>query len=364
MILLIHAQQTLSKTIQHDGHDREYTLYIPSNYEFLNELPLLFNFHGGNGDIASQIAISDMRTLADQDGFMIVYPQALPDPNDGGSTQWTHKEPSTIDDVFFVEAMIDALADEYKIDEERVYACGYSNGGEFSLELACRLSNRIAAIGTVARSIFIETFEACTPTRPIGIISIHGTEDDYDGITFGGTTFYLSLNDLNQFWSTHNKTDLSPIVNDFSNISTTDGSNVQKWSWINGEACSSVVHLKVEGGGHDWPGSFGNMDINASEEIWNYVSQYDLNGVIDCELVSTKNQFSTEQIKILNNPTDGKIFIDVKALSTPLNFEIFSMIGTKIKGGIAYSEIDVSELPNDLYLLKIKNQIFKIIKLK
>lgn len=361
----LNAQQLLQKTIEHDGVTREYTLYIPSNYDDLSELPLLFNFHGGSGDIASQIAISDMRVLADSDGFLIVYPQALPDPNDGGSTQWTHKPPSTIDDVFFVEAMIDALALEYKVDEDRVYACGYSNGGEFSLELACRLSNRIAAIGTVARSIYIETFEACSPTRPIGIVSIQGTNDDYDGITFGGITYYLSMDDLNNFWSTHNNTDVDPTVVEIPNTSTTDGSTVDKFSWDNGDDCLSILHYKVNGGGHDWPGSFGNMDIDASEEIWNYVSQYDLNGLIDCATVSSTPSTLDDDIKILNNPTDGVFIIHHNNFVTPIGYEICTLYGQRlIRGQLVSnnSSIDISKLSNNLYLLKLANKTYKIIK--
>ena len=36
------------------------------------------------------------------------------------------------------------------------------------------------------------------------------------------------------------------------------------------------------GGGHDWPGSFGNMTIDANIEIWRFVSRYDINGLIGC----------------------------------------------------------------------------------
>ena len=135
----------------------------------------------------------------------------MPDPTDGGSTSWTHKEPTILDDIFFVEAMIDALASHYMIDESRVYACGYSNGGEFTFELACRLSDRIPSIGVVARSKYIETY---------------------------------------------NNTDTTPTVVQMPSLSSSDGSTVE--------------YYKVIGGGHDWPGSFGNMDIDASLVIWGF----------------------------------------------------------------------------------------------
>ncbi len=272
---ILTAQQLLEKTLLHDGETRAYTVYIPANYQADSPIPLLFNFHGGAGDIASHFFVSDMRPIADTAGFIVVYPQALPDPNAGGSAIWTHNPPTEVDDLFFVEAMIDTLATEYSIDEKRVYACGYSNGGEFSLELACRLSHRIAAIGSAARSMFIETFNNCSPASPIAVVTIHGTKDDYDGITFGGTTFYVSLEELNNFWSNFNQTATNPVITTLPNTNNSDGSTVEHFSWNNGNACVNVEHFKVINGGHDWPGSFGNMDMDASLEIWNYVSKFD-----------------------------------------------------------------------------------------
>ncbi len=78
--------------------------------------------------MASQVAISDLRSIADTAGFIAVYPQALPDPNDGGSTNWLHKDPTQVDDVLFIDALIDSLKNQWRIDTNRIYACGYSLG--------------------------------------------------------------------------------------------------------------------------------------------------------------------------------------------------------------------------------------------
>jgi polyhydroxybutyrate depolymerase len=272
-----------TRTILHDGEIREYAVFVPKSYQENTPVPLMFNFHGGSGDIASQIAIADMRSIADTAGFILVYPQALPDPNDGGSTNWLQKDPTTVDDIYFVEAMIDTLSSEYMIDQNRVYACGYSLGGEFSFELACRLSDRIAAVGSVARSMGTYIYGNCSPKHPTAIITIHGTDDDYDGIIWQGVTYYVSIDDVNKYWTDFNNTDSTPTVVQLPNLNSTDGSTVEHYSWNNGNGCVSVEHFEVIGGGHDWPGSFGNMDIDASLEIWNFVSKYDINGLIGCD---------------------------------------------------------------------------------
>ncbi len=278
-----------SRTLVHNGINREYFVYVPVTYDSTSQLPMIFNFHGGDGDIASAIQYSDMRTNADSVGFILVYPQALPDPNgkdpSKGGGVWTYKDASTtteVDNLGFVAAMIDKLASEYNIDEERVYASGYSNGGEFAFELACRLSNRIAAIGVVARTMFTETHNNCSPIHPTGVLTILGTSDpvsDYNGVWFDGVQYYLSADEVHNYWVSHNNCDTIPVFSALPDINTSDGSKVERYTWSNGDGGVYVQHYKVIGGGHDWPGSFGNMDIDASLEICNFVTKYDINGL-------------------------------------------------------------------------------------
>ena len=76
------AQGYISETIQHDGLLREYSIYVPASYDGTTDFPLLFNLHGGGGTIASHIGIADMSSIADTANFIVVYPQARPDPSD------------------------------------------------------------------------------------------------------------------------------------------------------------------------------------------------------------------------------------------------------------------------------------------
>ncbi len=359
------AQETIEKTLLHDGETRAYTVYIPSSYEENTAIPLLFNFHGGGGDIASQIAISDMRSLADIGEFIVVYPQALPDPNDDGATLWTHKEPTDVDDIYFVEAMINSLAAEYTIDENRVYACGYSNGGEFAFELACRLSDKIAAIGVVARSMYIETYEACSPAHPTGVVTIHGSEDEYEGITWAGITYYISLDDANSYWANYNNADATPIVIPLPNTSSSDGSTVEYYAWQNGDGCVDVDHYKVIGGGHDWPGSFGNMDIDANTVIWNFVSKYNLNGLINCNSTAVEEIENTaKELLLYPNPTANYITIESDVISNQ-TFYIYAKTGKLMQTGKINTHkkiINLSALAPSIYFIKVGTQTVKFLK--
>ena len=290
---LSFGQQLITENMIFDGQEREYLLYIPSSYDSTSEFPLLFSFHGGAGYAEYFIYENDMRPIADTANFIAVYPQGAIDP-EGGTTSWIHKAPTDHDDIFFIEAIIDALSLEYSVDQSRVYACGYSEGAVFSYELGCRLNSKIAAFAAVSGSMLenyyrddIYGWGPCTPVHPTSMMLIPGTLDDnphsnYEGESYYDMPLYMSADDITNYWSNYNNTDFNPIITNVEDSAPNDGSTVERKRWLNGDNCSSVQELKVIGGGHDWPGSSGNMDINASEEIWNFVSKYNTNGLINC----------------------------------------------------------------------------------
>lgn len=359
------SQSFISQTIYYDGNNREYELYIPENYNDSNAVPLLFNFHGGNGTTSDQIYLSDMRSLADENNFIIVYPQAIADPTDDGSLNWIFKGDSDHDDIYFIESIIDELSSQYSIDLTRVYACGYSLGGEFVYELLCRLNNKIAAGVVVARTMGQYQYENCNPEHPTAIMTILGTEDyesNYDGVVYNGVTYYISADDTHQYWTDYNNADINPSETELPNNNSSDGSTVTKRIWGNGEACVSVVELRINGGGHDWPGSTGNMDINSNNEIWDFVSQYSINGLIEeCSLsVNIENQ---SEFSYYPNPIENLLKINNQ--SDEESIFIFDLTGksvyeSKLVNG--YNIFDISVFKPGLYSVKIGAKIFKILK--
>ena len=367
------AQTFISKTIQYDGETREYEMYVPAIYDGNTAVPLIFNFHGGSGTIADQIAIADMSPMADTANFIAVYPQALPDPNDGGSANWIHKDPTTVDDVYFVDALIDSIASSYVIDFDRVYACGYSLGGEFTFELGCRLNNRIAAIGVVARTMQTHTYDNCSPVHPTGVMTILGTADgisDYNGIWWQGVQYYISADEMHNFWAIQNNCVPIATTTNVPNINTSDGSTVERNTWSTNSGCAYVEELKVISGGHDWPGSFGNMDIDATQEIWQFVSRYDLDGligIVDCGTTST-NEKDNSKLNYLAypNPFNEQIIIE-NNFSEWQDFRIYSTLGELVLSGKVNADfytVDLSDLPERIYFLEIGNQVTNLIKMK
>ncbi len=359
-----NAQQTLNQTIMVDGVSRSYILYIPATYDGNSAVPLVFNYHGFTMSATEQMNVCDMRPVADTANFLLVYPQGslffgFPHWNVGS---WTAG--STADDLGFTAAMIDTLAENYNINQQRVYACGYSNGGYFSFELACQLSDRIAAVAAVAGTMSTETFTACNPMHPMPVMTIHGTADGT--VSYNGGT---PLNSLSQaamiaYWVDFNNTEAIPVIIDIPDLNTTDGSTVQYQTYQNGDSCTAVDHYKVNGGGHDWPGSFGNMDIDASSLIWNFVSKYDLNGLINCNITSLNESLAhAEKISLYPNPASD--FMTLKSTSGERQkYWIYNTLGAVVISGETNANehlIDVSNLPASIYFMRTGENTLKFI---
>lgn len=360
-----NAQQTLNESMLHDGVTREYIVYVPAVYNGSSSVPLLFNFHGYGMSANNQMSYGNMRAVADTAGFILVYPQGT---LFWGSSHWNVGSwtlGSSADDIGFTEAMIDTLAANYNIDLNRVYSCGYSNGGYFSFVLACQLSAEIAAIGSVGGTMSTETYNSCNPSHPTPVVTIHGTDDAIVSYSGGNPNNSKSLSDVNTYWANYNNTIVPPVVSTLPNIDTTDGSTAELSLFDNGDNCTSVEHYKVIGGDHDWPGSWGNMDINADAVIWSFVSKYDLNGLIGCATTSiNENNNTQENYKIYPNPVHTQITLDL-GLAVEKEFRLYNPIGELVLTGVLHSQIstiDLSSLPPNVYVLNIDNHSIKLIK--
>jgi polyhydroxybutyrate depolymerase len=255
----------MTKELIVNGTTREYIIYVPENYTGTSSLPLLLSFHGLTSNMEFNFNYTNFDQLAEDENFIVVHPNGI-------SNTWTVSANDDTD-INFIVALLNQLEEDYNIESNRIYSTGMSMGGFFSFSLACRLSDRIAAVASVTGSMYQPAINNCSPVKPMPILQIHGTED--------GTVQYSSVAGLLDFWTSHNNTDDLPIIYNIPDSDTGDGSTVERFEYLNGDSDVEVQHLKITGGGHEWPGFQGNMDINASEEVWSFVKAFDLNGKIE-----------------------------------------------------------------------------------
>jgi polyhydroxybutyrate depolymerase len=260
-----------TELIFHDGIDREYLLYIPDSYDGTTAVPIVFNFHGYGGNVEEFMEYADLRSVAETNTFIVVYPQGSCLE---GSPHWNPcpngpDNKSEADDFGFVEAMINQISSEYNIDLDRVYAGGYSNGGMMAYGLANYKSDLIAAVASVSGTML-----NCTGStnHPMPVVHLHGTSDDV--VSYNGSTDWNSVQNTLDYWINFNSTTTTPIVNS----ENSGGITIEHYIYDQGENSVSVEHYKFIEGEHVW---FNEtyQGQNTAELIWNFMSRYDLNGL-------------------------------------------------------------------------------------
>ncbi len=264
----MHAQQVINATLQNDGRTRQYRLYVPASYDASKPAPLILNFHGFTNNIDTQYNQSDFRQLAEDNQFIFVTPQGL----GGFFSGWAINNSfgGNEDDLGFSDALINKIQEDFNINEKRIYATGFSNGGFFSYRLACELSPRIAAVASVAGSmtrIWIDRGQ-CQPQHPTAVLQITGTNDNVISINGNGSN--EPIQDVMEYWSSVNNGDPTPEVIQLGGGST-------RSIWDNGDNGTTAEFIRVQGKGHSWNG--GN--VNTSQEIWKFFSRFDIDGEID-----------------------------------------------------------------------------------
>ena len=263
-----------------DGKKREYYLSLPEDTS--KPFPLIINFHGFLSHAIEQQEFSQMDNYAHLNGVGVIYPEGINKSWNIGKDMMSEEN-----DIGFVNALIDSVTSKYNIDSDRIYACGFSNGGEFSYELMCGLSNKIAAFGSVGGNFIINEKRSCNINREIPLIHIHGTKDrlaKYNG--YNG--YFLSTISSVNFWAKHNQLD-KMVVENIEDIHKKDRTTVEKYTFYKDNSDTKVIHLKVVNGGHVWLGSptsdllyqkllFGrnNHEINSSKELVDFFLKYKL----------------------------------------------------------------------------------------
>ena len=278
------------------GLERTFRLYVPPTHDRSRPAPLIIVLHGGGGTGAAMERLTDggLNRLAARDGLVVVYPDGLERHwNDGrGVTDYrAHRE--NIDDVSFISALIDHLAQTLGIDRSRVYAAGISNGGLFSQRLARELALRIAAIGVVAISMSDKIALMRAPARPVSVVLIPGTEDPLVPWAGGDLGFagsrrkvgtVLSVAETVAAWTALNRCAPPPVVTWEPDRSPQDGTRVRREAYGPCGDGSEVVLYAVEGGGHTWPSGWQYLperfigrtskDIDANEVLWGFFKKH------------------------------------------------------------------------------------------
>lgn len=258
-------------TIQvlHAGLKRTAVVHIPASVDLQALAPLVLNFHGLTSNAEQQVSFSGMNPKADAAGFIVVYPDGVQSSWNAGACCGAAID-QQIDDVGFVRALVAQLSNTLCIDERRIYATGFSNGGFMSHRLACEAADLVAAVAPVSA---VNGMDSCTPSRPVPVMMFNGTLDPL--VAYNGSGPFDSAEQTFIDWGTR----------DICGDAPKPGKSSGAASCVQHELCdadTSVVFCTFEGMSHCWPGNafcpFGaaSTDLSANDEMWEFFSQYTL----------------------------------------------------------------------------------------
>jgi len=270
----------------HDGRIRTYIVHLPPVYDGKKPLPLIIALHGGGGNAQHMEEKTGFSLKADEEGFIVVYPDGTGRLRNRFLT-WNagyccgYAFENNVDDVGFIRVLIKKLQNTYKIDSNRIYVTGHSNGAMLTYRVGAELSDVIAAIAPVAGSIGgYATNESSLwiipePTYPVSVIVIHGRLDShvpYDGghgKNASGSRVDLSVNESIAFWVEYNGCNPTPQTN------ITNNGSVIVDTYSGGRNGTEVVLYTLVNGGHWWPGSnYQYQNFSATDVIWDFFSKH------------------------------------------------------------------------------------------
>jgi polyhydroxybutyrate depolymerase len=242
---------TLTPTIA--GKSRLAIVHVPSGYRPPTPVPLVVNMHGSGSTAAQQEAFTGMDTSADADTFIVVYPQA--DIPAGTGFDWNVPNEPLIggaavpagapDDVSFIQQLVTMLEQKYCVDQNRVFATGFSGGARMASQLGCDASSVFAAVAPVSG---LRLPSPCPSTRPVPVISFHGTADPVDPYNGNGQAYWTySVPVAAQRWAAHDGCSATPGV-------SRPDPGVTLTSYGACTAGSAVELYTIAGEGHEWPG--------------------------------------------------------------------------------------------------------------
>lgn len=264
-----------------DGIERSYIVYRPRMFEARNA-PLMIVLHGGFGNAKHMEERTGMNAVADSHQFVVVYPDGT-----GGRLESMRERRTwnagrccgqaveqNVNDVLFINKIIEDVQSKYSIDTRRVYVTGISNGAMMAYRLACEIPDKIAAIIPVSGTLAVDN---CDSAKDVPVLHIHGAKDE--NVPFSGGRGDNSLAGV----SHRSVPDAINLIVRSRQCAAREekhiGSGVQVFSYHCNNGAPVTLYLLKEAG-HIWPGgngikdNVGNQNISASNVAWEFAKQF------------------------------------------------------------------------------------------
>jgi len=268
--------------------ERSYELHVPSGSA--EPRPLMLSLHGYTLSGSDQERTTGFSSIADREGFVVVYPNGLGSPTSWNAGPCCSYDDKTRDDMGFIVDLMDDLGQRLCLDQRRVYVTGFSNGGMMAYRIACQMADRIAAAASVSGSMVLPRGE-CDPVRPVPFMHTHGTADPIVPYAGGsGPTWLTPSGETPQvFPAVQDEVALFAELNGCASNTETvfDKADTTCRRRSSCTEDAEVMLCTVTGGGHAWPGGADqglaalvmgpqSSTLPASEVMWEFLKGHEL----------------------------------------------------------------------------------------
>ncbi len=258
--------------LTHDGVERTWQVYAPKSYDGNKSMPLIVVFHGGGGTAESIANETRFSQVAETRNVLIAYPNATEGVNkwNTGPRKDMKHDGSTADDTGFVKKMLADIESRFKVDQGRIYATGFSNGGMFTFRMACEMSEVFAAVAPVGSRLMDHP---CNPTRAVPLMFVVGDADPL--LPFNGGPVSDTIPSIIKPKDTFKSAQI--VLDDWRNknactedhVTTFEKGDTECVTYSKCSTGAEVVFCTVTDGGHTWPGgTYGAFKKQAVEDAY------------------------------------------------------------------------------------------------
>ena len=257
-----------------NGEERLFRLSVPSS-DAGAKLPVIIAFHGGGMADEDFNQQSQFDQLGELEKFIMVYAIAEEGRTAAEGEWFLNTAATSQDDNDFSESIVDELSKAYCVDEDRLYAIGYSLGSMYTYEIACQLNDRFAAVASFAGTMPISP-ESCDMNGDMAVLHIHGKLDyiiDYDEDwdwkdgEMEGVGTMSNVPGMIDYWAGKLN-----CQNDNTHSNLFNGDDVEHIVHSDCTGGARVEHYGMEAQEHTWP---NEVDGTATYRlIWNFLSEF------------------------------------------------------------------------------------------
>lgn len=287
-----------------DGTARNFLVYVPSGVVEPQAAVLVLHGGGGEGIDVAEVGASPLsvfRTVADREGFVVIYPEGLPSKDRLANRGWVdcradNTVASGADDVGFLASLVATIGDAYSLTPGHIFMAGSSNGAQMTYAFVFHHPDHVGAVAVSAGNLAASpTPGPCTngPGRPVPILMSHGTEDNqmpYDGgcvVDLGGACNrgrVVSAEETRDRWLAFNGLDGAAAVETVIDHDGRDAGAAHRFVY---DGPAPVEWWRLDGAGHAAPSrtvfvatnrltGAQNRDIEFAEVAWTFFERQQL----------------------------------------------------------------------------------------